>query len=88
MGGTKNPHRSEVAHDISGAILKTSAKNNVPAVYWSQEEQEIRLEQAFKKWADRGDVWTAAAQKVYYPSCTSKYYSTTHIYHLTVTDSH
>ncbi|KAI0742908.1 hypothetical protein C8Q80DRAFT_1053238, partial [Daedaleopsis nitida] len=64
-GGTKNMYRSQVADDLVGAILKTRAQDKAPAVYWSQEEQERRLEQVFKKWADHGDVWTVAAQKAH-----------------------
>ena len=64
IGGTKNPHRSEVAQDIVNAILKSPAKDKTPAMYWSQEEQEDRLKQAFDKWAAVGGIWSAAAQKV------------------------
>ncbi|KAI1793320.1 hypothetical protein LXA43DRAFT_971989 [Ganoderma leucocontextum] len=60
-GGIKNPLRSAVSEDISGAILKSYAKDGVPAKYWSQAEQAERLEAAYKKWEKRGNVWTAAA---------------------------
>ncbi|KAI0704824.1 hypothetical protein C8Q76DRAFT_631245 [Earliella scabrosa] len=65
INGTKNPHRAEVARDIVDAIVKSPAKDKTPAVYWSQEEQEVRLQRAYKKWADHGGVWTAAAEKAH-----------------------
>ncbi|KAI1782042.1 hypothetical protein LXA43DRAFT_906966 [Ganoderma leucocontextum] len=63
--GTKNPHWAEVANDIVDAILKAKAANGVPAIYHSQPEQERRLVEAFNKWKEHGDVWTAAAVKVH-----------------------
>ncbi|PIL26811.1 hypothetical protein GSI_11072 [Ganoderma sinense ZZ0214-1] len=66
LGGTKNPHRREVAEDIAGAIIKTKAHDGIPARYWSQEEQEERLVEAFKKWVVVGGVWNAAAEKAHH----------------------
>jgi hypothetical protein len=57
INGTKNPHRSEVASDISEAILKTKAGKGVSATYWSKDEQVTRLTAAFDKWAQKGSVW-------------------------------
>ena len=64
VNGTKNPHRSTVAKDITDAILQTRASKGVSAIYHSKEEQESRLTTAFKKWSARPDVWSAAAPKV------------------------
>lgn len=36
----------------------------MPAVYWSQKEQEEKLAEAYEKWARKGGVWSAAAPKV------------------------
>lgn len=62
--GTRNPFRGEVARDITDAILKTRAGGGAPAVYWSQEEQEEKLAEAYEKWSRKGEVWSAAAPKV------------------------
>ncbi len=67
MNGTKNPKRAAVARDLSGAIIKSTANGKVPAVYWSQPEQEERLKDVFEKWSTEGGVWSAAAAKVRYP---------------------
>lgn len=64
LGGMKNPVRKEVARSIVDAILKSTASDNAPARYWSKEEQERRLEEAYNKWATRGGVWSVAAEKV------------------------
>lgn len=64
IGGTKNPFRSEVARDITDAILKTRAKKDVSATYWNKEEQEKRLTEAYNKWSRKGGVWSAAAVRV------------------------
>jgi len=64
MNGTRNPHRSAVARDITNAILKTQAVGGVGATYWSQEEQETRLVAAYDKWQKKGGVWTMAASEV------------------------
>ncbi|KAI1790224.1 hypothetical protein LXA43DRAFT_973740 [Ganoderma leucocontextum] len=61
LGGSKNPHQCQVGEDISSALIKTKAKDGIPARYWSKEEQEERLEEAFKKWVAVGGVWSAAA---------------------------
>lgn len=62
-GGAGNHLRPQITEDIVSAILKTRASEYNPAVYWSSEEQERRLEAAFQKWAARG-VWNVAATKV------------------------
>ena len=64
MNGTKNPYWSAVAKDIIDAILEKCASKGVSAVYCSKENQETRLTAAFEKWADKPDVWSAAAPKV------------------------
>ncbi|KAI1794159.1 hypothetical protein LXA43DRAFT_884301, partial [Ganoderma leucocontextum] len=61
LGGSKNAHQREVGEDISSALIKSKAHDGIPARYWSKEEQEERLEQAFIKWATVGGVWSAAA---------------------------
>jgi hypothetical protein len=57
-----------VAKDVVDAILKTRARSEgrcrEPATYWDAEKQEEFLKAAFKKWAERGNVWSAAAEKV------------------------
>ena len=68
LGSSKNPHQRSVGEDISGALIKTKAKDGVPARYWSREEQEERLEAAYMKWVAVGGVWSAAAANVR-PSC-------------------
>ncbi|PIL30720.1 hypothetical protein GSI_06888 [Ganoderma sinense ZZ0214-1] len=65
LGGTKNPHRREVAEDISNALIKTKAHDGIPARYWSKEEQEDRLVKAYEKWAGVEGVWSAAAEKTH-----------------------
>jgi hypothetical protein len=64
INGTRNPHRSAVAKDITDAILKTRATETAGATYWSQEEQETRLIAAYDKWLKKGGVWSAAASEV------------------------
>ncbi|KAI0691353.1 hypothetical protein C8T65DRAFT_587252, partial [Cerioporus squamosus] len=61
VNGTKNPHHAEVAENIVSAIVKSTANGKMPAVYWSQAEQESHLNAVFEKWAKKGKVWTAAA---------------------------
>ncbi|KAH9001852.1 hypothetical protein EDB86DRAFT_3242137 [Lactarius hatsudake] len=39
INGTKNPHRAEVAKDITDAILKKRAANRKGTKYWTKEEQ-------------------------------------------------
>ncbi|OBZ78899.1 hypothetical protein A0H81_01165 [Grifola frondosa] len=46
-------------------MLKTRAADGKCAEYWSQQEQEARLQAAFEKWASKENVWTAAASKVH-----------------------
>ena len=64
INGTKNPHRSAVAKDITDAILKTHATDGKPATYWNKGEQESRLEAAYEKWLKHGKVWSVAASNV------------------------
>ena len=64
INGTKNPHRSAVAKDITDAILKTHATDGKPAAYWSKGEQECQLEAAYEKWLKHGKVWSVAASNV------------------------
>ncbi|KAI1783814.1 hypothetical protein LXA43DRAFT_902828 [Ganoderma leucocontextum] len=66
VGGTKNALRPAVAQDLRNAILKAPAKDRVPAVYRSQEDQEKRLEEVFEKWDRHGGIWTAAASKTHH----------------------
>ncbi|TFK89020.1 hypothetical protein K466DRAFT_487711, partial [Polyporus arcularius HHB13444] len=65
INGTKNPHRAEVARDLSSAILESTASGRGPAVYRSQSEQETRLQEVFDKWSAHGGVWSAAAAKAH-----------------------
>ncbi|TFK79507.1 hypothetical protein K466DRAFT_505420, partial [Polyporus arcularius HHB13444] len=65
VNGTKNPHRTAVARDLSGAIVKCTANGRVPAVYWGQSEQENRLQAVYDKWSAQGGVWSAAAEKTH-----------------------
>ena len=62
-----NTHRGEVAKDIVDAILKTRASDENPATYWDQDKQEELLVSAFQKWAEKANVWSAAAEKVSMP---------------------
>ncbi|PIL30719.1 hypothetical protein GSI_06887 [Ganoderma sinense ZZ0214-1] len=66
LRGTKNPHRREVAEDISSALIKTKAHDGIPARYWSKEEQEDRLVKAYEKWIAVEGVWSAAAEKTHH----------------------
>ncbi|RDX39536.1 hypothetical protein OH76DRAFT_1367415, partial [Lentinus brumalis] len=52
-----------VTRDITDAILKATASGGSPAVYRSQEEQERRLVEAYTRWAEKGNVFSAAAEK-------------------------
>ncbi|KIJ12146.1 hypothetical protein PAXINDRAFT_83408, partial [Paxillus involutus ATCC 200175] len=54
-----------VATDITNSILKKHAANGNGAEYWNKSEQEEKLTNAFAKWAEKGTVWSAAAQKVH-----------------------
>ncbi|KAJ7182935.1 hypothetical protein C8R43DRAFT_968527 [Mycena crocata] len=64
LNGAKNPHRSQIALDIRDAILKRPSSKGLLAQYWSQPEQEAKLQAVFNKWALKG-VWSAAAQNVH-----------------------
>lgn len=68
LGGAGNHARPEIADDIVSAVLKTRADKYNPAIYWPREEQEKRLDRAFKKWAARG-AWNMAAAKVSSSNC-------------------
>lgn len=63
VGGMKNPHRAAILKDIRDCVLKKTADRDSPAIYWSQEEQEARLEAVFKAWDEKG-VWTEDGYKV------------------------
>src|SRR6266702_3640460 len=64
VNGTKNPHRAEVAKDITDAILKKRAANGRGTEYWTKEEQAWQLQHAFEKWSWKSGVWSAAASQV------------------------
>lgn len=65
INGTKNPHRAQVANDISGSILKKKANGKGgSAEYWTKEEQAKRLSDVYQKWSEKGNVWSAASAKV------------------------
>lgn len=65
MDGIRNPYRAAVSKDIVDAILKVRANGEgTPSQYWSQGEQETRLQAAFDKWSAKGGVWSAAAASV------------------------
>ena len=68
INGTKNPYRKAVAKDIVDALLISRAGDGKPAEYWSQEEQEARLQATYDKWLQAGGVWSAAATKVSFTS--------------------
>ncbi|KAI0746420.1 hypothetical protein C8Q80DRAFT_1219861 [Daedaleopsis nitida] len=65
INSRRNPHRSQVARDVVSAILKSTAKDGAPMVYWKQNKQEVHLQEVYMKWKTHGDVWAAAAQKVH-----------------------
>ena len=56
--------RGTVAREIRDSLLKEVAAPNKPALYWSQEEQEEKLEATYEKWLLHGGIWSAAAPKV------------------------
>lgn len=60
-------YRKQVLYDIRNAIIKTPSKKNQPSTYWTKEEQETRLVEAYNKWVEHGGVWSAAASKVTFP---------------------
>ena len=64
LNPSKNPYRTVVAADVTNTILKTHAEKGKPAQYWNKDEQEERLISMYNKWASKGTVWSAAAQKV------------------------
>lgn len=64
INGSQNPHRLEVGKDISRAIIKVPAHNGIPSTYWTREEQERLLINAYDKWAVYGGVWSAASAEV------------------------
>lgn len=53
-----------MAADVTNAILKMHAEKGKPAEYWDKNEQEERLTSMYNKWARKGTIWSAAAQKV------------------------
>ncbi|KAF9475045.1 hypothetical protein BDN70DRAFT_814702 [Pholiota conissans] len=64
FGGMKNPYRAEVIADMRSAIVKVSAQPNRPASYWTKEEQEVKVIEAYNKWIMRG-AWSNAASKIH-----------------------
>ena len=50
--------------DESGVILESRSTGKELARYQPKEEQLRRLCAVFDKWANHGDVWSAAASKV------------------------
>jgi hypothetical protein len=64
LRGVKNPLYSAVAHDLVDAILKQRAQGKQKAQYWPQAEQERRLIEVYKRWSEKGNVWSAATSKV------------------------
>ncbi|RDB21084.1 hypothetical protein Hypma_011838 [Hypsizygus marmoreus] len=65
INGTRNPFRSMVAKDITDAILRKRSTGSSLAEYWGKEEQEKHLIEAYNKWSEKGNVWSAAAAKVH-----------------------
>ncbi|KAF8995281.1 hypothetical protein BDZ89DRAFT_1001453 [Hymenopellis radicata] len=65
LNGSRNPHRRNVAEDIVNALLKKRSQQGSGAEYWSREEQVRRFKDVYEKYAQLGEVWTAAADKVY-----------------------
>lgn len=65
LQGTNNPHYSQIAKDVRDAILRKPAGNGELAKYWTKEQQEVKIEAAYTKWAAKG-AWLAAAQNVSY----------------------
>jgi hypothetical protein len=64
INGLNNPYRAAVAADIRNAVLKVSASKDVPAQYWTKEEQEAKVRQVYEKYSQMGGVWSAAAHTV------------------------
>ncbi|KAI0066538.1 hypothetical protein BV25DRAFT_1912599 [Artomyces pyxidatus] len=54
-----------LANDVVDAILKRRAKNGVPALYHTKEEQEKRLTEMYNKWRKTRMVWSQAAAKTH-----------------------
>jgi hypothetical protein len=67
INGAKNPFRGAVAKDIVDAILYTKAGKGVSAQYRDREEQSRKLKEMYNKWHEKGNVWSAAAPKVWSP---------------------
>ena len=64
LNGMKNPLQNWVSKEITEVILRahaTTGKDSQPAMYWSHEEQKVRLEEAYRKYVKIGGVWSAAA---------------------------
>ncbi|TFY78099.1 hypothetical protein EWM64_g5914 [Hericium alpestre] len=57
INSTKNPYRLAVAQDLHDAILIKGASKEELAKYWSKEEQEVKLEAVYNKWARCSSVW-------------------------------
>ena len=65
LNGSRNPHRRNVAEDIVNTLLKKQSQQGSGAEYWSREEQVRRFKDVYEKYAQLGEVWTAAADKVF-----------------------
>lgn len=63
-GGTRNASYSSVAAAFRDSILKHRAENGNPAVYRPKEEQERLLLTMYKRFEEKGGVWSAASAKV------------------------
>ena len=61
---------------MRSAIVKVSAQPNRPGSYWTKEEQEVKVIEAYNKWIMRG-AWSNAASKVcfYEASLIALHYS-------------
>ncbi|TFY76752.1 hypothetical protein EWM64_g7260 [Hericium alpestre] len=57
IGATSNPYHAAVAKDLKDAILISSTDGEQTEKYWTKEEQELKLEAVYAKWAEHGSVW-------------------------------
>lgn len=62
---TKNAHYKSVGREITEAITKSLAKDDIPAQYHSVEIQAKRLTIMYEKWLGVGSVWTTLSQQVF-----------------------
>ncbi|TFY73336.1 hypothetical protein EWM64_g10676, partial [Hericium alpestre] len=54
-----------VIEDIQEAILLKKADQDSKAIYRTKEDQEVRLEAAYRAWDQHGGMWAAAAPRVH-----------------------